>query len=260
MSDQDGGLRDGAAASSGGSIGPAYSPETRPDPRLLAAPTRRGFFVTFEGIEGSGKTTQITRLAEKLQAAAEPVLVTREPGGSILGRRLRSILLEDAATGIERAAETLLYAADRVQHLHDVVEPALSRGTHVLCDRYLDATLAYQGYARGVDLDYIREIHRRPPLDLRPDRTILLDLDPEIGLDRARRRNDDLGLDQAEGRFEREGLDFHRRVRDGYLALAEDDPFRFRIVAAEGGPGTVESRVADLLADLFPCLDTDEGP
>lgn len=260
MSVHDDSIGEGESISAGGSIEPSYSPETRPDPRLLASATRRGFFVTFEGIEGSGKTTQITRLAEKLHAAGEPVLVTREPGGSHLGRRLRAILLEDGGAVIERLAETLLYAADRVQHLHEVVGPALARGTHVLCDRFLDATLAYQGHARGVDLAYIRDLHRRPPLDLRPDRTILLDLEPEIGLDRARRRNDDLGLARAEGRFEREAVEFHRKVRDGYLTLAEDDPFRFRIVAAEGGPAAVESRVADLLADLFPCLDTDEGP
>lgn len=216
---------------------------------------RRGLFVTFEGIEGSGKTTQIGRLAEKLLAGEEPVLATREPGGSPLGRRLRAILLAEETVPIGPTAELLLYVADRAQHLHEVIEPALAAGTHVLCDRFLEATLAYQGYARGVDLEYIRALHRRPPLDRRPDRTVLLDIDPEVGLERARRRNDEMRVASAEGRFEREALEFHHKVREGYLALAEAEPFRFRIVAAEGSAEEVEARIADLLSDVFPCLD-----
>jgi dTMP kinase len=244
-------------ASADSPIEPSFEPSSQVDARVVASAGRRGFFVTFEGIEGSGKTTQIERLADRLRAADEPALVTREPGGSPLGRRLRTLLLGEDVGRIEPIAELLLYVADRAQHLREVVEPALAAGTHVLCDRYLDATLAYQGFARGLDLDFIRGLHRRPPLDRRPDRTILLDLDPELGLDRARRRNDDLGLDTAEGRFEREALDFHGRVRDGYLTLAEAEPFRFRIVAAEGSAGQIEARVADLLSDLFPSLDTE---
>jgi dTMP kinase len=135
-----------------------------------------------------------------------------------------------------------------------------SRRAPRLCDRYLDATLAYQASPAGLDLDLIRALHRRPPLDRRPDRTVLLDLDPEIGLERARKRNGELGLEAAEGRFEREALDFHGRVRDGYLSLAEAEPFRFRIVDAEDATGPIETRIADLLSDLFPVLDTDEEP
>jgi dTMP kinase len=239
---------------------PSAHPMPEADPRVLSSARRRGFFVTFEGIEGSGKTTQIERLADRLGAGGEPALVTREPGGSPLGRRLRAVLLGDESIRIDPMAELLLYTADRVQHLIDVVEPALAAGTHVLCDRYMDATLAYQGFARGLDLDLIRALHRRPPLDRRPDRTILLDLDPEIGLERARRRNGERGLDAAEGRFEREALEFHGRVREGYLALAEAEPFRFRIVDAEETAGPIESRIADLLSDLFPALDTEEEP
>jgi dTMP kinase len=250
----------GGPQATGGSIEPAFEPASRVDPRLMASAHRRGWFVTFEGIEGSGKTTQINRLAEKLHAGDEPVLVTREPGGSPLGRRLRTLLLGEDASGISPMAELLLYVADRAQHVHEVIAPALAAGTHVLCDRYTDATIAYQGFARGIDPAYIRALHARPPLDRRADRTILLDVDPEVGLDRARRRNDDLGLELTEGRFEREALAFHGRVREGYLALAEDDPFRFRIVAAEGGPAEIEARIADLLSDLFPCLDVEDGP
>jgi dTMP kinase len=240
-------------------IEPAFRSALQVDPRLLATSRRHGCFLTFEGIEGSGKTTQIARLAERLDEAGEPAVVTREPGGSPLGRRLRSLLLGGEITRIDPMAELLLYVADRAQHLRELVEPTLAAGTHVLCDRYLDATLAYQGFARGLDLDFIRRLHEKPPLDRRPHRTILLDLDPELGLDRARRRNDELGLETAEGRFERETVAFHRRVREGYLSLAEAEPFRFRIVAAEGAPDEVAARVADLLSDLFPALDGEDA-
>jgi dTMP kinase len=171
---------------------------------------------------------------------------------------LRALLLEDGNDAIDPWSELMLYVADRAQHLFEIVEPALASGRSVLCDRYADATLAYQGYGRGLSLERIRSLHAHAPLDRRPDRTVLLDLDPRVGVDRARRRNADLGLEHAEGRFERERLEFHRRVRDGYLALAESEPFRFRIVAAEEGPSEVEARVANLLSDLFPALEADE--
>ena len=240
-------------------IEPAFRAGAHLDPGLLASTRRHGCFVTFEGIEGSGKTTQIARLAGRLDAGGESAVVTREPGGSPLGRRLRSLLLGGDIAPIEPMAELCLYIADRAQHLRELVEPALASGTHVLCDRYVDATLAYQGFARGLDLDYIRLLHQKPPLDRRPHRTVLLDLDPELGLDRARRRNDELGFESTEGRFERETIAFHRRVREGYLSLAEADPFRFRIVAAEGTEDEIEARVADLLSDLFPVLDGEDG-
>jgi dTMP kinase len=241
-------------------VEPSFQAASQVDPRVMASAHRRGFFVTFEGIEGSGKTTQLERIADRLRAAGEPLLVTREPGGSPLGRRLRALLLGDDAGAIDPIAELLLYVADRAQHLREVIEPALAAGTHVLCDRFVDATIAYQGFARGLDLELIRYLHRTAPLDRRPDRTILLDLDPAIGLDRARRRNDDLGLGPTEGRFEREALAFHDRVRDGYLSLADAEPFRFRIVAAEGSAEDIEARIADLLSDLFPALDEDDVP
>lgn len=246
-----------------GAAGGAFEPAIVPRPAVHPLPPvdlgRSGRFITFEGIEGSGKSTQIQRLADRLSGLGEAVLVTREPGGSRLGQRLRGILLDHRGAAPSAEAEMFLYVADRVQHLVDVVEPALRRGDNVLCDRYVDATLAYQGFGRGLDLDWIRALHRRPPLDRRPVRTFLLDLDPETGLGRARNRNADLGLAAVEGRFEAESLEFHRRVREGYLRLAEDEPFRFRIVAADGPPEAVEARICDLLTDLYPGLDTDES-
>lgn len=190
--------------------------------------TPRGRLVTFEGIEGSGKTTQLVRLADRLRAEGAEVVVTREPGGTPLGKRLRSLLLDPHAPRLDPPAELLLYAADRAQHLEEVVLPALAEGSLVLCDRFLDATLAYQGHARGLGPERILALHRAPPLDLRPDRTFLFDLDPEIALSRARARRD------AEDRFEREDLAFHRAVREGYLALARDEPGRIRVVDAAG--------------------------
>jgi dTMP kinase len=232
-------------------------PESRAAVGRLAPAGKRGVFVTFEGIEGSGKTTQVTRLADRLLSAGEDVLVTREPGGSPLGRRLRALLLEDRGQPIDPLAELHLYVADRIQHIREVVEPALAQGRVVLCDRFADATAAYQGYGRGLGAALVAAFHRHAPLDLRPDRTILFDLEPETGLERARSRNLELGTQAAEGRFESERIEFHRRVRDGYLALAAAEPFRFRIVAAEQDLDAVEARVADLLADLFPCLDVE---
>jgi dTMP kinase len=148
-------------------------------------------------------------------------------------------------------AELLLYTADRAQHLIEVILPALEHGQVLLCDRSIDATLAYQGYGRGLGVDCVLELHRRPPLDRRPSRTVLLDLDPVTALARARRRNAGQGLDRTEGRFEQELLDFHRRVRAGYLELAAGEPARYRVVRADGEPSEVEKRIARALDDLL---------
>jgi len=209
-----------------------------------------GRFVTFEGIEGCGKSTQMDRLARQLRAAGHEVVATREPGGTALGLALRRILLGEA--GITPMAELLLYAADRAQHLAEVVEPALARGAVVLGDRYLDATVAYQGHARGLGAEAVLALHRTPPLDRRPDRTLLLDLDPAEALRRARARNDAQGTAAAEGRFEREGLAFHRAVRAGYRAIAAAEPGRVRVIDASGAVDEVAARVAAALEDLLP--------
>lgn len=211
----------------------------------------KGIWITFEGIEGTGKSTQIERLARVLTAAGRPVLLTREPGGTELGRDLRALLLRPTAVPMDPMSELLLYAADRAQHLAEIVLPALEQGQVVLCDRFLDATLAYQGYGRGLGVDSVLELHRRPPLDRRPRRTLLFDLDPAEALARARRRNAGAGLDETEGRFEQERLEFHRRVRAGYLELAAAEPARFRVIDAVGDTDAVEDKVRDALSDLL---------
>ena len=209
-----------------------------------------GRFITFEGIEGSGKSTQIARAWASLERAGREVVRTREPGGTALGRRLRSALLDPEQVTMQPVVELLLYAADRAQHIVEVIRPALDRGAWVLCDRYLDTTLAYQGHARGLGTARVLELHSRPPLDLRPHRTILLDLEPEEGLARARQRNAEGEACETEGRFENEDLEFHRRVRDGYLALADTEPRRLRVVDARGDEDAVAQRVELALADL----------
>ena len=212
---------------------------------------REAIWITFEGVEGTGKTTQLERIARRLEAGGRRVTVTREPGGTALGQQLRAVLLRPDPQPMHPLTELLLYTADRAQHLAEVILPALERGEVVLCDRYLDATLAYQGHARGLGVKRVLELHRQPPLDRRPHRTVLLDLDPAEGLARARRRNQGQGTDETEGRFEQEEVDFHARVRAGYLALAAAEPERFRSVDASGDPDQVERKVIDALRDLL---------
>lgn len=212
-----------------------------------------GTFLTFEGIEGSGKSTQARRLAERLRGSGAEVVLTREPGGTPLGERLRALLLA-AESPVLPETELLLYAADRAQHVAETILPALSRGAVVVCDRFLDATLAYQGVARGLGTEAVLRLHARPPLNLRPHRTLLLDLDPEEALSRARARDAARGGSREEGRFEAEPLRFHRRVREGYLAIAAAEPSRVRVVLASGTEEAVAARVLDQVLDLFPPL------
>mgnify|MGYP001157801971 CR=1 FL=1 len=185
-------------------------------------------FITFEGIEGCGKTTQIGLLTSFLKSLHRPFLLTREPGGTGVGEQIRQILLSSENVGIEPMAELYLYAAARVQHLRQVISPALREGKIVICDRFADATLAYQGYGRGMDLAWIEEIHARTMGNVKPDLTFLLDLPVEEGLRRALKRMENHSV--KEDRFEKEALDFHRRVREGYLILARNEPRRIIVL------------------------------
>jgi dTMP kinase len=194
-------------------------------------------FITFEGIDGSGKTTQLRRVAERFR---DPV-ITKEPGGTPTADRIRAILL-DANSKLDPLAEVFLFAASRHQHVVEVIKPALDAGRVVLCDRYTDATLAYQGFGRLLDLDRLRALNDWATGSLRPDRTLLFDIDEETGLRRARGRGGD------ELRFEAEDLRFYRRVREGYLALAKSEPKRFAVIDANGTLDEVGKRVDEVLA------------
>lgn len=200
-------------------------------------------FITFEGIEGSGKTTQITLLADWLTArtGTAPV-VTREPGGCAIADQIRAVLLDSANSAMTERAELLLYAAARAQHVAEVIRPALVSGGIVLCDRYSDATVAYQGNGRGMPIPVIEELNALASGGLIPDLTLLLDFAAETGLERACRRNAANTNGRDEGRFEQEALAFHQRVRNGYLALAEGNP-RFELIDAEGSAEQVAERV-----------------
>jgi len=198
------------------------------------------FFITFEGIEGCGKTTQIRLLAERLRRGGLEVVVTREPGGCPIADAIRSILLDPANCALVPRAELLLYAAARAQHVAEVIRPALSRGALVLCDRFIDATMAYQGFGRGLDAACIDTLNTMATDGIMPDLTILLDMPEDQGLHRARQRNT---LTPEEDRFERESIAFHRRVRQAYLQLAREQK-RFVVVDAEGSIEMVAARVA----------------
>ena len=204
-------------------------------------------FITFEGIEGTGKSTQITLLKELMLARGERVVVTLEPGGSRIGTELRRVLLSLENRDLTPQAELFLYLADRAQHVAQVVRPALASGAVVLCDRFADSTVAYQGYGRGMDPELLHRLNAVAVDGLWPELTILLDLDPVIGLERAVARNHSEGKTSAEGRFEAESLAFHSRVRQGFLKLAAGSPERISVVDATGTPEEIALRVRALV-------------
>jgi dTMP kinase len=199
------------------------------------------FFITFEGVEGSGKTTQIQLLRAQLETRGHCVMATREPGGCPIADAIRAILLDSTNRALVPRAELLLYAAARAQHVEQVIRPALAAGTIVLCDRFADATTAYQGGGRGLDATLVTELNAIATGGLCPDLTLLFDIPVELGLSRARHRNQHDTL-RDEGRLELEELDFHQRVRSAYLAQAKREA-RFRIVDATGTAATVAARV-----------------
>ena len=208
-------------------------------------------FITFEGIEGCGKTTQI-RLAEAwLRERGIPVVATAEPGGTPLGRKIREMLLNRGSCAIGAEAELLLFAAARAQHVRETILPALEEGQWVLCDRFSDATAAYQGFGRGLDDGFIRTLNAFSALNVTPERTILFDLPVETGLARAEKRAAGIRPEEAEDRFEREEKAFHGRVRAGYLNLAAEEPERFRIIDGAADVETVRREVCRCLTALL---------
>lgn len=196
-------------------------------------------FITFEGIEGSGKSSALTLLATYLEKKGFEVCLTREPGGSSLGRMLRHVLLDARNTHLSNRAELFLFLADRAQHVKDIILPALEEEEIVLCDRYMDSTFVYQGAGRGMDIDHLRLLNDQAIGGMIPDLTLLFDLPVQVGLSRAARRNQEEDLVIAEGRFEAESILFHTRVREGYLQLAAEEPERIVRIDATQSPDDV---------------------
>jgi dTMP kinase len=203
-------------------------------------------FMTFEGGDGSGKTTQIAALASYLGDRGRDCLLTREPGGTSLGKMIRQAVVQVGDQEIAPSTELFLYLADRAQHVSEVIEPAIAAGKLVLCDRFTDSTLAYQGYGRGIDLKQLRQFNDIADRGVRPDLTLLLDCPVEQGLARTARRPSKSGQPQ-EDRFEREEIEFHRRVRAGFLELARAEPARFRIIDASRSEAEVAAAIREVI-------------
>ena len=219
---------------------------------------KRAPFIVFEGIEGSGKSTQAQRLSRHLRDIGRKSVLTKEPGGTPLSNRIRAILLDPAEDGMDPLTELMLYAASRRQHVVDVIRPSVEHDAVVLCDRFTDATLAYQGFGRGLDLDRLRELNHWVTDGLVPDLTIILDLPEDVGLSRARHRNREQDL-ELESRLEGEDLRFHRRVREGYLTLAEESPERYALISADGDPDEVFARIMAVISDRASAVIATEG-
>ncbi|MFP4021568.1 MAG: dTMP kinase [Halanaerobium sp.] len=200
-----------------------------------------GFFITFEGIEGSGKTTQINLLADYLQKKGYDVLVSREPGGTALGKKIRQLLLDPQYHSMDYRTEILLYAADRAQHVKEKIKPALEQGKIVISDRFVDSNLAYQAAGRGLDYEMVYQINDWVIDSTWPDLTLILDIDIKEGLKRAR----ELSLDSAGDRLEREVDDFHQRVRNAYLKMAESA--RFALVDAGRSREEVQKDIKNII-------------
>ena len=207
--------------------------------------TYPGTFVTLEGPEGAGKTTQIKLLSRELDEKGIKHVITRDPGGTPLGRKIRRLLL-NPENPVVPLAELFLYQADRAQHVEELIKPALNEGALVICDRYIDSTVAYQGYGRNIDLNMIEKLNQLSTGGLKPELTILFDIESEDGLSRLHPGGHD--------RMEREALDFHKRVRSGYHTLAEAEPERWRILDASKALSVVQEEFRKLLFDALDSL------
>jgi dTMP kinase len=204
--------------------------------------TRRGLFITIEGPEGAGKTTQAKLLAERLRRRHE-VIYSREPGGTPVGERIRALLLDDAHPEMSAQAEMLLFAASRAQFVAEVVEPGLREGKLILSERYVDASLAYQGYARGLGVDVVRRVNDVATRGIVPDLTVMLDIEPAVGLERARAAEGKEGRQGRGDRLEQEDLSFFRQVREGFLKIATEERARVRLIDGGRTPEAVHADV-----------------
>lgn len=210
-----------------------------------------GYFITFEGVEGCGKTTQIRMLSDLLSARGIPVHLTREPGGCPIADKIRAILLDAENRALAPLSELMLYAAARSQHVSEVIIPALNAGKVVLCDRFCDATTAYQSFGRGIDREVIDTLNGLACQGVSPDLTVLFDCDPVVGLERARRRIE-ASSGPREERFELEALAFHQRVRAGYLRLAAEQPERFLIMNGAGNIDDIFTALSARIVSSIP--------
>ncbi len=214
--------------------------------------SRRGKFITFEGLDGTGKSTQMRKLAAVVRAAGHTVVETREPGGTLTGEKIRKVLLDSGTAGLSPLAEMALMFASRAQHIAEVIEPALAAGGVVLCDRFTDSTEAYQGYGRKLGSAAVRELHRVLCGNLQPDLTILLDSDAGASVSRARRRNKRTAKaanpgHTDENRFESETQAFFGRVHGGYRAIAARDHGRVVLIDARGTPRQTHEQIVELV-------------
>jgi dTMP kinase len=226
---------------------------SKPQPLTLVPKLKRppatGLFIAFEGVEGAGKGTQIRLAKEYLESRGVDVLVTREPGGTVIGEKLREVLLDHETGHLDARTEALLFAASRAQHVTTVIRPALAEGKVVICDRYIDSSLAYQGWARGVGEQDVLTLNVWATQGLFPDLTILLHLEPEAGLLRSLEEPD---------RIEMEGGGFHAKVADAYLKIAEEHPERFVVVDADDTPERVHEQVVEALKRVLKERDEED--
>ncbi len=209
----------------------------------MAAP---GIFLSFEGIDGCGKTTQLQGMASRLRAAGCEIMIAQEPGGTRLGREIRALLLDSANADLRPIPELLLYFASRAQNIAEVIQPALEAGRVVLADRFTDATVAYQGYGRGIALKTVRQVEEIACRGVKPNLTFWLDIEPEVGASRARRRNGSRNTD--ENRMEQEDIEFYKKVRKGYAAIHQAEPRRVRRIDAGGSVEEIARRIDEAAA------------
>jgi dTMP kinase len=212
--------------------------------------SRRGKFITFEGLDGTGKSTQLRKLAAALRAASHKVVETREPGGTSTGEKIRKVTLDSGTAGLAPLAEMALMFASRAQHIAEVIEPGLAAGAVVLCDRFTDSTEAYQGSGRKLGSQVVLELHRVLCGNLQPDLTLLLDSNPHASVSRARRRNkrnSKAGRTHDENRFEQETRSFFGRVREGFATIAKREPGRVVTVDARGTPGQTHLQIVEVV-------------
>ena len=222
-------------------------------PAIISDVAARGKFITFEGLDGSGKSTQAEKLARSLRAHGHSVTITREPGGTTAGERIREVLLHSATSGLSPFTEMALMFASRAQHIHEVILPALTEGRIVLCDRFTDSTEAYQGGGRKLGSKAVLQMNEILCGNLQPDLTIMLDNEVAFSIERARRRNrkhksgrSEKGSEKDENRFEQENRAFFGRVRHAYLAIAAREPQRMQVVNARGTPSETHAIIMEL--------------